>query len=108
MLTLAVTTLFNSLDPGEFTISSSYRVADPGRHSRTIIVEMSSNDHCLKILKKKRIPKDKSDYEHVYKMYIETNRPRHERQIEANMRRICKKVPNLEFKRGRVMDNYRH
>ena len=42
MLTLAVTTLFNSLDPGEFTISSSYRVGDPGRRSRTIIIEMSS------------------------------------------------------------------
>lgn len=99
ILRQSVTNLFNTLDPGEYTITNLYRVGDAARRPRVTIVEMGSSDDCQKILRKKSKLKDSNDYKGVY---IENNRPRHERQMEFNMRKLCKNLPNVEYRRGRV------
>ena len=101
ILVREITNMLNYLDPGQCTINNVYRVGNPERRPRVIVVEMATNDDCLKILKKKTKLKDKQGYKNVY---IETNRSHQQRQMEANMRRICNKMPNLEFRRGRVVE----
>ena len=99
ILRQSVAHLFDTIEPGGYKITNLYRVGDTGRRPRVTIVEMATSEDCQNILKKKSKLKDINEYKGVY---IENNRPRHERQMEFNMRKLCKNIPNVEYRRGRV------
>lgn len=53
------------------------------------------------VLKNKRKLRDIEEHKTVF---IEPDRSRHERIQEANMRRIVKSIPNLQFRGDRVVE----
>ncbi|VDI21972.1 Hypothetical predicted protein [Mytilus galloprovincialis] len=67
---------------------------------KPLIVTFHNAKDRIDVLKKKRLLNTKDDYKNIY---IETDRTRQERMQEANIRRIVKKIPELEFKGGRVV-----
>lgn len=69
--------------------------------SKTVLVTFSDGKERIDVLRNKRKLKDTEDYK---TLYIETDRSRHERMQEANLRRIIKSIPNLEFRGGRVVE----
>ena len=60
---------------------------------------LQSDDDLRNVMRNKRNLKDRDGYSNVY---IEPDRPAEMRNMEANIRRLTKALPDLEYRRGRV------
>ena len=60
---------------------------------------LKSDDDLGNVMRKKQNLKDRDGFSNVY---IETDRPAEMRNMEANIRRLTRALPDLEYRRGRV------
>ena len=65
-----------------------------------IIATLASKTERDRLIQKKYSLRQHEQYQAVY---IETDRPKEERRMEANMRKIVNQLPNLQFKKGRIV-----
>ena len=72
------------------------------RGPRLVSMSFASLDDVKAVMRNKRKLKDIADYSSVY---IEPGRPSEIRFLENNIRRIVKELPNVEYRRGRVIAN---
>lgn len=70
--------------------------------SGVIIATLASRTQRDQLIQKKYSLRQHEQYQAVY---IETDRPKEERRMEANMRKIVNQLPNLQFKKGRIVQN---
>ena len=82
---------------------SARRLGTPGqgRTPRPIAMTLSSLDEVKQIMRHKRQLKDAPAYSRVY---IEPDRPREIRSLEANIRRLAREHPTLQMRRGRLVE----
>ena len=71
-----------------------------GQHPRPISMTLASIDDLKTVMRNKRKLKDIPQYSNVY---IEPSRSAEVRNLEGNIRRLVKELPNLEYRRGRVV-----
>ena len=84
-------------------VTSAERIGstDRGRNkNRPVAVTFRTNDDIKLVMKNKRKLKDNATYSAVY---IDHDKPRDIRSMEANIRRLVKQMPNIEIRRGRVV-----
>ena len=70
------------------------------RHNRPVIVTMETKEQVHTVLKAKR---NLRQHQHYSDTYIEKDKTRHERILEANMRTIVNKIDGLRVRGGRVI-----
>ena len=70
-----------------------------GRKPRPVSMVLRSNNDLRNIMRSKRNLKDRDGYSNVY---FEPDRPAEMRNVEANIRRLTRALPDLEYRRGRV------
>lgn len=80
-------------------LGQSSNASTDSRRPRPVAITVSNSDRSS-VLRNKRLLRDKPPYNDVY---IEPDRSRHERITEANIRNIVRSLPNLEFKRGKIV-----
>ena len=82
-------------------IASARRIgsAERGRKPRPVSMVLQSDDDLRNVMRNKRNLKDRDGYSNVY---IEPDRPVEMRNLEANIRRLTRALPDLEYRRGRV------
>ena len=71
------------------------------KRRKAVLVTFANESQRSDVLKYKRKLKDTNDYK---KVYIETDRSRHEQMQEANLRRIVRSIPSLQIRGGRVVE----
>lgn len=71
------------------------------REKVPLMVKLETEENRSEILRNKRKLKEVEKFKNVY---IETDKSRHERIQEANIRHIIRSLPNLQLKGGRVMN----
>lgn len=81
-------------------LHASHIGAADARRPRPVAMTLSTVDDVKTVMRNKRKLRDTADYKRVY---IEPDQPLHIRALEANMRRVTKELPNLEYRRGRVV-----
>ena len=82
------------------TVGGSARQATP-----LVKVVLSLREERNEVLSAKR---QLSTNEQFKRVFIEPDRQRHERIMEANMRLLVRKYPWLAYKRGRIVDSARN
>ncbi|CAG2202982.1 unnamed protein product [Mytilus edulis] len=71
--------------------------SNTNQQNKTVLVNFDNETQRVNVLKKKRKLKDNPMYSHVY---VESDKTRHERMQEANIRKIIKTIPSLEIRGG--------
>ncbi|CAG2254736.1 unnamed protein product [Mytilus edulis] len=71
--------------------------SNANQQNKTVLVNFDNETQRVNVLKKKRKLKDNPMYSHVY---VESDKTRHERMQEANIRKIIKTIPSLEIRGG--------
>ena len=69
-------------------------------HNRPVSMWIKNDLDVQEIMKKKKFLKTSTSFK---KVYIEKNKPHEVQALEANIRRLAKEHPSLEFRRGRVV-----
>ena len=86
----------------EVTVQEVKRIKNPVRPNPKppIQVTLANKNERNDVLHNKRNLKDTEEYKSVF---IEPDKPRREREMVANFRRIVKGIPSLSYRRGRVV-----
>ncbi len=97
--------IFEAMDV-DVTVVEVKRIKNPSRPNpkppiQVTVPDKESRDN---IMKNKRTLKDVDRFKSVF---VEADKPRREREMEANIRRIVKGIPSLSFRRGRVTEAQR-
>lgn len=91
---------FDVLKVERITAHLNRTAASPNQRPKPLIVSFADETQRTNVLRNKRKLKNNENFSNIY---IEPDRSRRERMQEANMRRLVKAIPDLEFKSGRIV-----
>ena len=83
------------------TAASDEAAAYSSARPLPVLFNVSTLEQRSNILRNKVRLKDMTEYA---KVYLDIDKSRHERVVEANIRNIVKSIPTLQFRKGRVVN----
>lgn len=83
----------------QVTVAQRLGSVGQGRRPRPVAMTLATHEAVKQVMRNKRRLKDVQAYSAVY---VEPMRPAEVRSMEANIRRLTKEHPTLEYRRGRV------
>ena len=99
-LTKSVLEIFEELSV-EVNVKTVVRSEFGSRPLKPVIVTVSNREEINQVLKAAHNLKNSTSWS---KIYLERDRTRQERMLEANLRRLVRASPNLEFRKGRIIE----